>query len=259
MTTVSLGSRARNCLLAAAIADSGAAIIDSTDQPLPFGAPRLSNHLWLALATCEAIARNGGRVGGEQAASVLREWLEAQRFHTLAGDSMKPLRDLAAGVPWRLSGSAEDEARAAAIIRIAPLAFVLDTANDPDLALLAEVVRITSVDARAIDDAQAMVAAVQGGIEHGIVRESRSLGDLATLHPSLVGALHCAVSHPDDVEGALRAASAYDDPTLVPPLTGFLLGAAGCEIPEWLLAALPERDALETVIEPFAQLLTAAA
>src|SRR6478609_4170316 len=105
MTAASPGSRARNCLLGAAVADAGS-IIGASDRPLPFDAPCLSNHLWLALATCEAIARNGGRIGGEQAASVLREWLDARRFDPL-GASMKPLRDLAAGVSWTVSGSAE--------------------------------------------------------------------------------------------------------------------------------------------------------
>jgi len=254
MIAASPGSRARNCLLAAAVADAGS-LSGGSDQPLPFGAPRLSNHLWLALATCEAIARNGGRVGGEQAASVLREWLDARRFDTF-GDSMKPLRDLAAGVPWTMCGSAEDEARAEVIIRTAPLAFVLDTANDVDCAMLADVARITCIDPRAVDDVLVMVAAVRWAVEDDLVPEPQPFGDASTLHPSLVAALECATSWPDDLDAALSAASKYDDAVVVRLLTGLLVGAAGCEIPEAMLAALPEREAVEAVIEPFAQLLT---
>jgi len=249
-------SRARNSLLAAAVADSGLADNGAQGQPLLFDEARLSDDIWLALATCEAVARAGGRIGGAQAAAVLREWFDGQRFPNVGADRMKPLRDLAAGVPWTGSGSADRAARAAAAIRVAPLAFVLDISNDADRASLDDVVRITSVDAGG--EAAVLVGAVRGCVHGDAVPDERALAD-SSLIPSVAAALRLAARHADDFEGALRAAESTDDERRVRVMTGFLLGAAGCAIPKHLLAALPERAELEAVIEPFAQLLTAVA
>ena len=248
-------SRARNSLLAAAVADRGLAENGAQGQPLLFEEARLSDDIWLALATCEAVARAGGRIGGAQAAAVLREWFDGQRFPNVGADRMKPLRNLAAGVPWTGSGSADSAARAAAAIRVAPLAFVLDLSNDADRASLDEVVRITSVDAG--DEAAVMVAAVRRCVHGDGVPDESALADSSALIPSVAAALRLAARHADDLEGALRAAESTDDERRVRVMTGFLLGAAGCAIPKHLLAALPERAELEAVIEPFAQLLTA--
>jgi len=249
-------SRARNSLLAAAVADRGLADNGAQGQPLLFEEARLSDDIWLALATCEAVARAGGRIGGAQAAAVLREWFDGQRFPNVGADRMKPLRDLAAGVPWTGSGSADRAARAAAAIRVAPLAFVLDISNDADRASLDDVVRITSVDAGG--EAAVLVGAVRGCVHGDAVPDERALAD-SSLIPSVAAALRLAARHADDFEGALRAAESTDDERRVRVMTGFLLGAAGCAIPKHLLAALPERAELEAVIEPFAQLLTAVA
>ena len=254
MTALVSGSRARNCLLAAAVADSSIVAHAASDRSLPFEVPRLSNTFWLALATCEAIARSGGRIGGEQAALVLREWFDARRFPNLGADSMKPLRDLAAGVHWTQSGSDDEGTRAAAVIRVAPLAFVLDAANDGERALLADVVRVTSVDPRVVDDVQVMVAAMRSCLDRGVVADVQRSG---ALHPSLALALQCA-SDAEDLESALVAASACVDPEHVGTMTGLLLGAAGCDIPPALVLAIPERDIVDAIIEPFAQLLSAA-
>jgi ADP-ribosylglycohydrolase len=255
MTSLTSGSRARSCLLAAAVADSGVAGRASSERSLPFDLPRLSNTFWLALATCEAIARSGGRIGGEQAALVLREWFDARRFPNIGSDGMKPLRDLAAGVPWTRSGGDDDATRVAAIIRVAPLAFVLDHANDGDRALLTETVCITSVDPRALDDAQVMLAAMRSCLDRGVVDDATTMGN--ALHPSLAMALRCA-SDADDLEAALVSASACDDSENVGTMTGLLLGAAGYEIPAAFVSAIPERDTIDAIIEPFTQLLAAA-
>ena len=246
-------SRARNCLLALAVADSGLAEAAAQGQPLLFEEARLSDDVWLALATCEAMARSGGRIGGAQAAAVLREWFDAQRFRNVGADRMKPLRDLAAGVSWTRSGSAGTAARAAAVIRVAPLAFVLDVSNDADRASLDEVVCITSVDA--VHDAAFMVAAVRRCIHGDAGPDAQALAD-SPASPSVAAAIRLAARHPDDLEGALLAAAAEDE-GCVRGMTGLLLGAAGCAIPKHLLSALPERAELEAVIEPLAQLLTA--
>jgi ADP-ribosylglycohydrolase len=248
-------SRARNSLLAAAVADRGLAEEGTQRQPLLFEEARLSDDVWLALATCEAVARAGGRIGGAQAAAVLREWFDGRRFRNVSADGMKPLRDLAAGVPWLRTGSADNAARAAVVIRVAPLAFVLDLSNDADRAALDEVVRITSLDAG--EEVAVMLAALRRCVHGEAVPDERALADSSARPTSVAAALRLAARHTDDLEGALRAAESTDDQRLVRVMTGFLLGAAGCVIPKHLLAALPERAELEAVIEPFAQLLTA--
>ena len=250
-------SRARNSLLAAAVADRGLAENGAQGQPLLFEEAHLSDDIWLALASCEAVARAGGRIGGAQAAAVLREWVDGQRFRNVGADRMKPLRDLAAGVPWTRSGSFDSAARATAVIRVAPLAFVVDISNDADRASLDEVVRITSIDAG--DDAAVMIAAVRRSIHGDLVPDERALADSSALAPSVAAAIRLAARHADDLEGAIRAVESTDDQRRVRVMTAFLLGAAGAAIPKHLLSALPQRAELEAVIEPFAQLLTAVA
>jgi ADP-ribosylglycohydrolase len=256
MTSTSPGTRARNCLLAAAMA--GNVVADAGEQPLLFEAPPLSNDLWLALATCEAIARAGGRIGGDRAAVVLKEWFDARRFQNPGADSMEPLRDLAAGVDWRHSGSSDDAARAAAIVRAAPLAFVIDAQSEVDRTLLSEVVSITCVHPHVADDARVMVAAMQRSLTEDAVPDARSIADLSTLEPSLSAALQCASSSAGDLEASLRAAAACDNAATVRVMIGLLLGAAGCEIPSAMVSAIPERAAVEAIIEPFAEFVEVA-
>src|SRR5687768_11883172 len=122
-----LAVRVRNSILAGVIGDvHGPAIA----QPALFdAAPRLSDEMWLALATCDAVARRGGRVDASDVAAVLRLWHAEHRFRGGSG-AIRALRNLSSGVDWTQSAVDDPDGAAVAAIQAAPLAFVLNPAVD---------------------------------------------------------------------------------------------------------------------------------
>ena len=94
-----LPSRARNTIMAGALGDVGAGEFEGTASPqraLFNGSRSLSDDTWLALATCEAIARHGASVRTTAIADVFREWFARKRFKAVGSATFNALRDLAA-------------------------------------------------------------------------------------------------------------------------------------------------------------------
>lgn len=156
---------ARRCLLAGALGDAWGGPYEGGPARgiAPFPAvPRVSDDTWLTLATCDAIARGGGRVSPEEIAASFVSYFQSGRLTGLGSATSKALRDLAAGAHWALSGaSGEFAAGNGAAMRIAPLAFLLDPAIDGDRRVLRDVARITHRNEEAYAGAVAVVAAVR--------------------------------------------------------------------------------------------------
>ena len=169
MSIQQLPSRARSCILAGAIGDAwrGAPGAAGVGQPPLFPeSPRLSDDTWLTLATCEAVARDGGRAQPERIAAVFREWFERTRFHARGSSTLKALRDLSAGAHWSMTGARGDSAASAgAAMRAAALAFFLDPHRDDDRLLVRDVARITHHQEDAYAGALAMVIAIRRCLE----------------------------------------------------------------------------------------------
>lgn len=199
-------------------------------------AATLSDDVWLMLATCEAVARAGGRVHADDVAVVLREWTLRHRFKSPALPASE--RSL--------------------VLRVAPLAFVLDPGKAQDDRQFDDIVRLTHSGKEAGESARSVMSAMRACLDERRLREDRMiLGGPS--RPLLTGACALLARFPDDLESALDAALATEEPADVACLTGLLLGASGCDIPKPLLSALPERSEVEAVIEPFAQLVAAVA
>ena len=112
-------SRARNCIVAGALGDALSGTLKGSVGPqgaLFPASPSLSDDTWLTLATCEAIAREGGRVHPARVAGVFVEWLAQKRFRGAGSASLTALRDLSAGADWAMSGARGELAAASAAL-----------------------------------------------------------------------------------------------------------------------------------------------
>jgi ADP-ribosyl-[dinitrogen reductase] hydrolase len=115
----------------------------------------------LTLATCEAIIEAGG-VDAERIAARFVEWFRTGRLRGLGASTLKALRDLDQGAHWALSGAkGERTAGNGAAMRVAPLAFLLDPANELDRVTLRDVCRITHHHDEAYVGALAVAVAVR--------------------------------------------------------------------------------------------------
>jgi hypothetical protein len=227
-----LSVRARNAFLAAAIAD-----IHADDAPLALfdAPPRLSAEIRLALATCEAITRSGGAGTG----------------------LVNALGPLASAVNWIRAQHGDPDVDAATVaICAAPLAFVLEPSHQRDEATIREVVSIIDGDNAAQASALTLCLALRHGLEHGTMTGFALPGGLAA--SGIIGtAIEVAAgnSAAGDLESMLAQAASCEHSRHVGLLAGLLLGAAGVRIPTTGFNSLPDRDELDRIVEPFAQLV----
>lgn len=148
---------------------------------------RLSDDTQLTLAACEAYTRSG-KLSPESTAESMLRWFQEGRLSGLGASTLKALRDLGAGAHWALAGRrGEMSAGNGAAMRVAPLAFVIDTESFEGRSMLRDLCRITHHNDEAYVGALAVVAAVNY-MASGRWRPGESLVDpvLATLPDSRV-------------------------------------------------------------------------
>jgi len=149
----------------------GGAIGDGWGGPYEGSLPRgqapvpedlvVSDDTQLTMATCEAIVEAGGIVP-ERIAERFLIWFRAGRLTGLGASTMKALLDLDAGAHWALAGAkGERSAGNGAAMRIAPLAFLLDPADDAQRASLRDICRITHHHDEAYVGALAVAIAIR--------------------------------------------------------------------------------------------------
>ena len=131
----------------------GGALGDGWGRPFEGGARRehvtlpdellVSDDTQLTLATCEAVIERG-RVDPEAIAARFVAWFRTGRLSGLGASTLKALRDLDAGAHWALAGAkGERSAGNGAAMRVAPLAFLVDPADERQRQTLRDVCRIT--------------------------------------------------------------------------------------------------------------------
>lgn len=135
------------CIVAGAIGDAAGAAFEGRDDVAFDNLREMDWHLTddtqLTLATCEAIVE-AGHPDPESIASSFLKWFRARRLTGLGASTLKALQDLDAGAHWALSGRKGDRAAGnGAAMRIAPLAFCLDPADDDSHRLIRDTCRIT--------------------------------------------------------------------------------------------------------------------
>jgi ADP-ribosylglycohydrolase len=129
------------------------------------------------MATCESIIEHGG-VDPESVATHFLRWFVSGRIRGIGSSTLKAMRDLAAGTHWALAGvGGEYAAGNGAAMRIAPLAFLLDTDSPSDRTVIRDACRITHQNDEAYVGALAVVLAIRS-ILAGTWSEQHSFLDI---------------------------------------------------------------------------------
>jgi ADP-ribosylglycohydrolase len=279
------------CIVGGAIGDALGGPYEGQAGPIeldPDAPWRLSDETQLTLATCEAITQ-AGRVSPEDIAAAFADWYRTGRIHGVGASTLKALRDLSVGGHWALAGrSGERAAGNGAAMRVAPLAFVLDPADDEARRTLRDICRITHHHDEAYAGGLAIVAAVRAVIrEHAtttlIADVAAALPDtnvrdwlreMAAARVSIGDAARrwgCSGYVAESVPLAILAASHWPEMSFAAILTavieaggdadtnasmaGQILGAAiGFDgLPGEMVARLPDEGEIRSIALPFAE------
>jgi len=162
------------CIVAGAIGDALGGPYEGQDGPVvvdPLRVSGLSDDTQLTLATCEGI-RARDDVEPQDVADRYLTWFRQRRISGVGASTLKALRDLDAGAHWALSGrSGEYAAGNGAAMRVAPLAFCLDSETVIGRTCIRDICRITHRNDEAYVGALAIVRAINlvatGGWEPG--------------------------------------------------------------------------------------------
>jgi ADP-ribosylglycohydrolase len=286
---VSIASRIKASLLAGALGDAWGSAYEHAAGPLiaPFPErPRLSDDTWLTMATCEAIARSGGRIQPVVIARTFVEWFSAGRLHGLGSSTLKALRDLQAGAHWALAGArGEFASGAGAAMRIAPLAFVLDPAVEADRVMIRDVARITHHSDEAYAGALAVAVAIRATAADGRLPDkllsivSAELPDTRVRDrlievssqsetPEAVAARYGSSGHVVDVVPLALLVAEYErssplehvvrravqlggDTDTIASIAGQVAGASGRDVPAAVTSRIPRITEVGSIVDEF--------
>lgn len=111
---------------------------------LPAGEERwaITDCVHHTLATCESIIENGG-VDPDAIGKKMRQWYMEQQLSGLEGETLKALTSLVDGDHWAHAGSQGDSHGNSGLLRMAPLAFVLDPTKAADQEKIRAVIGLT--------------------------------------------------------------------------------------------------------------------
>src|SRR5262245_1268525 len=171
---VNLRDRVLGCLVGGAIGDAFSSVFEGqaniTLEQLREDRPwHLTDDTQLTLATCEAILESG-TVDPETIAEHFLKWFRSRRLTGLGASTLKALRDLDAGAHWALAGrKGERGAGNGAAMRIAPLAFCVDSDAEDGRRIIRDVCRITHHNDEAHGGALAVVFAVRAVFENRVL------------------------------------------------------------------------------------------
>ncbi|MFN0059789.1 MAG: ADP-ribosylglycohydrolase family protein [Planctomycetota bacterium] len=249
----------------------------------------------LTIATCESVVECG-RADPERIAARFVVWFRAGRLHGLGASTLKALRDLDSGAHWALSGTKGGRAAGnGAAMRIAPLAFLLDPADQDQRRTLRDICRITHhhdeayVGALAVARAIRLVSRPEYDIENLLAdvalelpdsqvrdRISRFAGFQQDVSPLQVGetwgrsgfvadSVPLAILAAREIlrrpfaEVVRRAVEAGGDTDTIGSIAGQIAGATigFSALPEELLARLRDKDEFEAIARKFAGLVCA--
>ena len=156
-------NRILGCIFGGALGDAFGGAYEGARPPIAIDetAPlRLSDDTQLTLATCEAVSQTG-TVEPSALAEHFAAWYKAGRLTGLGASTLKALVELSHGGHWALVGrKGEMAAGNGAAMRIAPVAFLLDSNNLDARQTIRDVSRITHHNEEAYIGALAVCAAV---------------------------------------------------------------------------------------------------
>lgn len=161
---MSLHNHILGCLLGGAIGDmlGGPREHSSGPSTTTPSTPRfISDDTQLTLATCESIVEEQ-LISPAHIAKKFVSYFQRGQLTGLGASTLKALRDLSAGAHWALAGRRGERAAGnGAAMRIAPLAFCLDSERPDSQTRIRDVCRITHHNEAAYVGALAVVVAIR--------------------------------------------------------------------------------------------------
>lgn len=174
MTAASLtrSDRIQGCLLGGALGDALGSHFEGLPASQQLDLPRhlsITDDTQLTLATCEAILERKC-VTPESIATNFLRWYRSRRITGIGSATLKALTELDAGGHWAMVGATGERAAGnGAAMRIAPLAFVLDPAQESNRTTIRDVCRITHRNDEAYVGALAMVYSLHHTCEGNVL------------------------------------------------------------------------------------------
>ncbi|MDX2043206.1 MAG: ADP-ribosylglycohydrolase family protein [Acidobacteriota bacterium] len=157
--------RVWGCIIGGAIGDALGGAYENAPVPVEIDDTEeweLSDDTQLTLATCEAIIEADGKAEPELIAARFAEWHKQGRITGIGASTLKALTELVAGGHWALVGRKGDRAAGnGAAMRIAPLAFCLNLADQSARRTIRDVARITHHHEEAYAGALAVALAIK--------------------------------------------------------------------------------------------------
>ncbi len=152
------------CILGGAIGDALGGAYEGQSAPITVNfsnSMQISDDTQLTLATCEAIIETH-RIDPVTIAAQFVVWFKQRRLTGGGASTLKALQELAAGQHWALAGAKGDRAAGnGAAMRIAPLSFFCNPANEDDRILIRDICRITHHNEEAYVAALAVLVAIR--------------------------------------------------------------------------------------------------
>lgn len=161
---MSLNDHILGCLLGGAIGDMLGGPHEQSSGPSRstlVASRSISDDTQLTLATCEAIVE-AQQISPAHIAKKFVSYFQRGQLTGLGASTLKALRDLSAGAHWALAGNRGERAAGnGAAMRIAPLAFCLDSERPDSRTRIRDVCRITHHHEEAYVGALAVVVAIR--------------------------------------------------------------------------------------------------
>jgi ADP-ribosylglycohydrolase len=157
--------RIYNSLLGGALGDAIGSAHEGSLPPTRVEVPsdlKFSDDTQLTLATCEAIIQHGGIIDPAFIATSFAAWFRRGHITGIGSSTLKALRDLRDGAHWALAGAqGERSAGNGAAMRIAPIAFLVDSKTPDGRTLIWDIARITHRNDEACCGAFAVAHAIR--------------------------------------------------------------------------------------------------
>lgn len=152
--------KVKGSLLTGALGDAYGYRFVQSDLPASEDQWQSTEAFHYTIATCLSIMEENGPAT-DRIAAKMRSWYMEQQLSGLGQETLKTLSELVGGEHWSHVGSEGDALGNTAVLRSAPLAFVLDPGKKEELELIREVVSISHPHPESFAGALALILSIR--------------------------------------------------------------------------------------------------
>lgn len=152
--------KVKGSLLTGALGDAYGYRFMQADLPASEDQWQFTDTFHYTTATCISIVEEQG-VQPDRIAAKMRSWYMEQQLSGLGQETLQTLSEMVGGEHWSIAGTDGDEGGNKGLLRIAPLAFILDPAKPADFELLKQVLGISHQHPEALAGAMALLLSIR--------------------------------------------------------------------------------------------------